>query len=343
MTQAPLVDGRLDDPGWLAIPWTEDFVDIQGARRPRPRLRTRARVAWDARYLYVAAELEEPHVWGTLRRRDAVIYHDNDFEVFIDPDGDSHEYYEVEINALATVWDLFLVRPYRDGGPAVSAWDIRGLRAAVAVDGTLNNPADEDRGWSVEMALPWDVLAEAAHTPSPPRAGDRWRLNFSRVEWRHRIRDGRYERIDTAPPERAGHAEDNWVWSPQGLVAMHYPEMWGIVEFSGRPPPPAPLPPLPRLTAGDFALWWLRRIYYREHAFHALAGTYTSDVAALELPEPDDARLAWPPAIEATTTQFSATLSVAGGRTWRIRDDGRVREAPHASRTGARRSGGEGR
>ena len=65
--------------------------------------------------------------------RDAVIYHDNDFEVFIDPDGDNHLYYELEINALGTEWDLLLVKPYRDGGPAVNAWDIQGLRTAVHV------------------------------------------------------------------------------------------------------------------------------------------------------------------------------------------------------------------
>ena len=51
--------------------------------------------------------------------------------------------------------------PYRDGGPAIDAWDIRGLRTGVEVDGTLNDPLDEDRGWSVEIAIPWDVLQEA--------------------------------------------------------------------------------------------------------------------------------------------------------------------------------------
>jgi hypothetical protein len=28
-------------------------------------------------------------------------------------------------------------------------------------------------------------------------------------------------------------AEDNWVWSPQGLINMHVPERWGWVEFAG--------------------------------------------------------------------------------------------------------------
>src|SRR5262245_6880386 len=82
------VDGRPDDAAWRDVPWTDDFVDIEGDARPKPRFRTRAKMAWDDRYLYVAAELEEPHVWATLTGHDAVIFHDNDFEVFIDPDGD---------------------------------------------------------------------------------------------------------------------------------------------------------------------------------------------------------------------------------------------------------------
>ena len=64
------------------------------------------------------AELEEPEVWATLTERDSVIYHDNDFEVFIDPDGDNHDYYEFEINALGTTYQVFFIwrDAYKRGG-----------------------------------------------------------------------------------------------------------------------------------------------------------------------------------------------------------------------------------
>jgi hypothetical protein len=64
-------------------------VDIQGVDDLRPRFRTRVKMLWDDDYFYVAAELEEPDIWGTLKERDSVIFHDNDFELFIDPDGDT--------------------------------------------------------------------------------------------------------------------------------------------------------------------------------------------------------------------------------------------------------------
>ena len=129
------IDGRLDEDAWKAAPWTDAFVDIQGDVRPRPRFQTRAKMLWDDTYFYVAALLEEPHVWGTLTRHDSVIFQDNDFEIFIDPDGDNQEYYEIEINALNTEWDLFLKKAYRDGGPAMNEWEIPGLKTAVHVDG----------------------------------------------------------------------------------------------------------------------------------------------------------------------------------------------------------------
>jgi hypothetical protein len=73
---APIIDGRLDDRAWAMASWTEDFVDILGSARPASRFRTRAKVLWDDGYLYVAAEMEEPDVWGTLKQRDSVIYND---------------------------------------------------------------------------------------------------------------------------------------------------------------------------------------------------------------------------------------------------------------------------
>ena len=217
------IDGRMDESAWRTAAWTADFVDIQGAGHPRPRYRTRAKMLWDDEYFYVAAQLDEPHVWATLTQHDAVIFHDNDFEVFLNPSGDGRNYFEFEINALNTGWDLFLPKPYREGGKADNSWEIPGLRTAVWVDGTLNDPRDSDRGWSVEIAFPWRAFGSRAAVKRP-NAGDQWRINFSRVEWQTRIADGKYVKV----PDMK---EDNWVWSPQGLINMHVPDRWGHVAF----------------------------------------------------------------------------------------------------------------
>ena len=108
-TTGPItIDGKPGETAWRNAPWTEDFIDIEGNAKPAPLHRTRVKMLWDEQHLYIFAELEEPDVWGSLLRPDTIIFHDNDFEVFIDPDGDTHQYFEIEINALNTVMDLFL-------------------------------------------------------------------------------------------------------------------------------------------------------------------------------------------------------------------------------------------
>jgi len=272
----PAVDGRLDDPAWALAPWTEDFVDIEAVLETQPRFRTRAKMLWDDTYFYVAAELQEPHLWATLRERDSIIFHDNDFEIFLDPDGDSHLYTEIEINALNTVWDLLLIKPYRDGGPAIHAWDIPGLQTAVHVDGSLNDPDDTDRGWTVEFAIPFAVIDETTQASCPPEPGDRWRVNFSRVQWRLQVADHAYQKID-AP-------ENNWVWSPQRQIAMHEPEHWGIVEFVAEAAGTVQPQPVNRIE------WHLRYASYvlaqQRAAHHAWPQnfTYEAPPGAPELP-----------------------------------------------------------
>lgn len=219
------IDGKLTDPAWNRAEWTDDFVDIEGDAKPAPRFRTRAKMLWDDEFFYIGAEMEEPQVWATLTEHDSVIFQDNDFEVFLDPDGDALCYFEFEINALNTGWDLFLDKPYRDGGSADNSWEMPGYRSAVHVRGTLNDPSDVDEGWSVELALPWSAFAAHGGMPCPPRPGDVWRVNFSRVEWQVDVAEGQYVK-------RPGLPEDNWVWTSQGVIDMHQPEMWGYVEFA---------------------------------------------------------------------------------------------------------------
>lgn len=272
-------------------------------------------MVWDDRALYVAAVLEEPHLWATITERDAVIYRDNDFEVFLDPDGDTHAYYELEINALGTVWDLFLDKPYRDGGRASTEWDIRGLEAAVALDGTLNDPADRDQGWTVELAIPWGgLVGPAGVAETSPVAGDIWRVNFSRVEWQlDPVVGGYAKRTDEAG---APLREDNWVWSPQGAINMHMPEMWGRVRFSDRP---VGAEAVPLVAPEDEAVRWrLRRIYYAQRRHHRETGRYAERVGDLGL---DTSRAA----IELDPAGgYRARATDQGGATWWIDQGGRV-------------------
>ena len=306
------IDGKLDEAAWKAAPWSDDFIDIEGAAKPKPRHRTRMKMLWDDRFLYIAARLEEPHVWGTLTKHHSVIFQDNDFEVFLDPDGDGHLYAELELNALNTTWDLLLSRPYKDGGKAIDAWEIPGLRSAVHVEGTINDPRDADTAWTVEIAWPWKSLAELSNTPSPPTEGDQWRINFSRVEWRHEVVGGKYRKI---PKQR----EDNWVWSPQGVIDMHRPERWGIVQFSKDKPGAGAMRADPSAEARHL----LHRVYYAQRDFHKARKRWATSLGELRLSDAPYKAVR----LETTSTGFEASVPAKGtGRRWRIRSDARFWE-----------------
>ena len=312
------IDGIINETVWQRAPWTENFVDIEGILKPKPKYLTRVKMLWDRHFFYIAAELTEPDLWATLKKRDSVIFYDNDFELFIDPDGDTHRYYELEINSYGTEWDLFLDKPYRDGGKAMNYWDIDSLLSSIYLDGTLNNPRDRDNFWYLEIAIPWVVLKEYAGTDAPPKNGDQWRVNFSRVQWQLEVINGKYQKLKDRKTEK-NLPENNWVWSPQGLINMHYPEMWGFVQFSEK-------------TAGSTKVafeyrteedikWALRQVYYRERTFFAKYGKFTGELADLGL----NNNYRFSPEIDFTRNLFEAFLTNETGEySWHICQDGRV-------------------
>ncbi len=314
VTGTIIADGKLEEADWKAVNWSADFVDIEGTLKPKPQFRTRVKLLWDNKGLYIAAELEEPHIWASLTERDAVIFHDNDFEVFIDPDGDTHDYYELELNAWGTLWDLLLIKPYRDRQQvAVNAWDIRDIEYGIDIEGTLNDPSDQDSKWTVEIMLPWSVLQECAHKPVPPREGDYWRMNFSRVEWDTEIIDGKYEKIPGKP-------EHNWVWSPQGLIAMHYPERWGYVFFTQQLVGTDLSFSIP---ATETAREYLRQLYYKQKQYWFDHGRYAKSLKQLKAKPFMHNVIKLKPQIETTSGSYIITLKASGNiPELHIREDG---------------------
>lgn len=244
------IDGRLDEASWQAAPRSPRFVDLITGE---PTLYdTRAAVLWNDDYLYVGFWVEEPLVTAMLTERDALIYTDNDVELFI---AGQDAYYEFEINALGTIYEVFFIweEAYERGGysqasefrrtnPGVQpwngvgfvhhprgprlgfwSWDFPGLKSAVWVDGALNQNEYRDRGWTVELAFPWagmKWLTQGNDRPLPPRDGDIWRMDFSR-----------FNQYKAAPP-----AQDSggWAWSAHGVWDSHIPECFPYIHFSSQ-------------------------------------------------------------------------------------------------------------
>ena len=246
---APLViDGRLDEESWRLAPRSPRFVDLITGR---PTIHdTRAAVLWDDDYLYVGFWVEEPFVEATLTERDSLVWTENDIEVFV---AGKDAYYELELSPLGTLYEAFFV--WEDGyersgyshapelartadgakpwngvgfdkhprGPRIGyfKWDLPGVQAAAHVDGTINDNTDRDRGWTAEIALPWESLRPVAVGDGralPPRDGDVWRMDFSRF---NKYREAK-------PAEDSG----GWAWSAHGVWDSHIPELFPYIHFS---------------------------------------------------------------------------------------------------------------
>src|SRR5690606_4943916 len=77
--------------------------------------------------------------------------------------------------------------------------------------------------------------------------------------------------------------EQNWVWSPQGVINMHFPERWGYLYFSkldsnsNRKPFSIPA------DEKQKQLLWLA--YYYQKDYHRKHGHYADSVSALGVEE----------------------------------------------------------
>lgn len=275
----PVIDGDINDVAWNDALWTDLFQDIEGDLRPKPYYDTRVKMLWDNSYLYIAAEIKEPHVWATLTKRDEIVFFDNDFEVFIDPLNTAHNYFEIEINALNNIFDLFLYKPYRNGGSALFSWDSQGLQHAVQIQGTLNDPSDLDTGWTVEMAIPYRALT-LGNNVNVPKDKDVWRINFSRVQWETEIIDGKYVK----KKDKNGKVlpENNWVWSSQGVIDMHRPERWGYLQFSRQKGEEQVQFELPYAEKQKQYLWL---VYYKQQDYRNKNKQFATSLSELGLSE----------------------------------------------------------
>jgi len=312
----PVIDGNIDKPVWQQAAWSNEFVDIEGTSKPKPSFPTKVKMLWDDSCLYIAAQIIDPHVWATLKRHDATIFHDNDFELFVDPNNTGQPYFEVEVNPFNTIFDLLLCKPYRDGGRAIVNWDVESLRSAVKIQGTINNAADQDQGWTVEMAIPFKSIS-VGNANQFPHEGTLWRINFSRVEWDTKVVNGSYVKLKDSTGRYL--PEHNWVWSPQGVINMHYPERWGYLQFSRQPVNSVTFN-LPYADQKQYL--WL--IYYRQMQWFRQHNSYAASLHDLGIDESVSINKKLNTLkLETTTHQFMALITDTDSKaTYTINQEG---------------------
>ena len=206
-----MIDGRLDDPAWQDAPWTEPFVQTMTGAPGQPR--TRARLTWDAEFLYAAFEVEDDYLRADLSGQDPHLWTQDTVELMIDPDGDGLNYFELQLAPSGETFDTRYDSRRVPQPFGHLRWE-SGIEGAIALRGTLNDDA-ADEGYTAELRIPWSAF-DAGQTPAgPPSAGDTWRLALYVLD---------------ARPEGQGGVG----WSPPMVGDFHVPERFGRLVFTAR-------------------------------------------------------------------------------------------------------------
>ena len=185
LTQPIVIDGKLKEKVWRQAAQLGPFVNVSNGRYDSASpVQGEAMLFWDSHALYVAFVVKDRDVVGTFdgKAKDPPLWTQDTVEIMLDPDGDgdNRDYYEIQVNPQNLVFDSQFDtynRP-RDGpkGPfGHQVWSVE-LKSAVAVQGSLNQPNDQDQGYVVEMRIPFSSFTKAKRIP--PRSGDAWRANF---------------------------------------------------------------------------------------------------------------------------------------------------------------------
>jgi len=103
---------------------------------------------------------------------------------------------------------------------AFFGWQFPEMQSATHIDGTINNNSDVDKGWTVELAFPWNGAKWLAGNRSlPPKDGDVWKIFL-----------GRFEHLRIAGNEV--QPAPGWAVNSHGVYDTHLPQCWTAIHFS---------------------------------------------------------------------------------------------------------------
>lgn len=209
------MDGKLDEPAWLAAPSLGEFVFPWSKEGKKEQ--SVAKVLWDDENLYIAHICEDAHITARHADHDGKIPEDDCFEIMFAPNAEKPEvYFNVEWNVIGGYVDNH--RPNGPKQPRAPVWDAEGVRIAGRAYGTLNDDSDTDSHWICEVAIPFRNF-EALTGRAAPRAGDVWYANFNRHGGQTNVQYGQWSPGDTLAP------------------AFHTPHRFGKLTFSKKNSP----------------------------------------------------------------------------------------------------------
>ena len=177
---APIeVDGDLSDPGWQEATPVDSWWETNPGDNLEPKVKNRARLAYDGEFLYAAFEFEDPEpgaIRAPLGDRDVVPSYTDYAGVILDPRGDGKTAQMFLANARGIQYDALT----SDASGEDSAPDFYWEAAGRMVEG----------GWRLEMRIPFSSIRYV--DPNP----DHWGI----LLYRNQPREYRYQYFTSRLP-----------------------------------------------------------------------------------------------------------------------------------------------
>ena len=192
--QAPKLDGKLNDSCW------ENALRYQGlyAFNTRAYLqepKTEWKILWDENYLYFSFQCDDPDIIAPKMKRDDAVFSDDCVEMFILPEFSHGLYWEIVISPTGSIYDGFNSKKFKGWGSlARKELNVDGLKVGIQVDGTPNRSDDQDKEYTVEVAVPFKSLPGYTRG-NRPQAGDILNVMLVRLD-----RDGKQHKAYSFQP-----------------------------------------------------------------------------------------------------------------------------------------------
>lgn len=173
------VDGKLDEDAWknaviIPLEYEKIWFREDGKRMARiEKAQTPfsfARLLWDENFIYFACYCEDEDILATQKGRDADIWTEDAFELFVCPSYDSNRYWEYEWSPGNQLLDIAWGEEKKDFEKD-KKWNGES-ESAVTVNGTLNKHDDRDQGWVLEVKIPLKDFAPFSIDP------EGWRITI---------------------------------------------------------------------------------------------------------------------------------------------------------------------
>jgi hypothetical protein len=207
---SPIIDGNENDAIWQQITPIVLKDNRFGNEAQELELQTYVKACYDNSNLYFFFLCEDPDIWTSFTQRDEHLWKNEAVELFIDVDDVPETYVEIEVSPANVLFDSYIVDTLNIDVAKTALLNLKGIKTAVAVSGTLNERDDTDDHWTVEIAIPFKDLAN--ETIKQVTTATEIRINFYRLD------------------KNQGMERRSYAWSPTD-DRFHKPSYFGKLIF----------------------------------------------------------------------------------------------------------------